>query len=80
MSALETVKRLTERMTGWGRPESRRFAALVRQRKPHPFFFEDDGIIPNHPRWPLIMYRGALRFPDDLDPAAVLEDLFERHG
>lgn len=38
--------------------------------------FKDDGVIPNHPHWPLILYRGAVRLPSHLDPAAVFEDLF----
>ena len=42
--------------------------------------FRDDGIIPNHPRWPLILYRGAVCLPGALDPAAVFEDLFESNG
>jgi uncharacterized protein YjlB len=53
---------------------------LIRQRKPNTLWFKDDGIIPNHPIWPLVIYRGAVRLPDDLDPAAVIEDLFESNG
>ncbi len=44
------------------------------------FRFEDDGIIPNHPRWPLILYEGAVGLPPEFDPAAVFERLFECHG
>jgi uncharacterized protein YjlB len=50
--------------------------ALVRDRKPHVFLFEDDGVIPNHPHWPLIVYRSAVHLPPDYDPAAVFENLF----
>ena len=42
--------------------------------------FKDDGVIPNHPRWPLVLYRGAVSFPDKLDPAAIMEDLFDENG
>jgi uncharacterized protein YjlB len=34
----------------------------------------------NHPRWPLVIYRGAVRLDETFDPAAVFEELFERNG
>ena len=37
-------------------------------------------MIPNHPRWPLVVYRRAVTLPGTLDPAAVWEDLFESNG
>jgi uncharacterized protein YjlB len=52
----------------------------VQKRKPRTYRFKDDGIIPNHPHWPFVLYRGAVRFPKDVDPAAVFEDLFEQNG
>lgn len=42
------------------------------------FRLGDDGQIPNHPRWPLVVYRGAL--PETEDPAAACEALFEENG
>jgi uncharacterized protein YjlB len=27
-------------------------------------WFKDDGLIPNHPRWPLVIYKGAARLPE----------------
>jgi hypothetical protein len=54
--------------------------ALVQQRKANAFRFKDDGIILNHPVWPLIVYHGPVRFPPKLDPAAVLEELFKSYG
>ena len=42
------------------------------------FQLEDDGQIPNHPRWPLLIYRSALPETDDL--AAACEALFEESG
>jgi uncharacterized protein YjlB len=44
------------------------------------FCFSDDGKIPNHPRWPVIIYWSAVRLPRTLDPAAVMEELFEGNG
>ena len=50
------------------------------ERKPATFRFKDDGAVPNHPRWPLIHYRGPVNLPSGVDPAAVFEVLFERNG
>jgi uncharacterized protein YjlB len=37
-----------------------------------------DGAIPNHPRWPLLVYPGAVAITGP-DPAAMFEALFERN-
>jgi uncharacterized protein YjlB len=78
MPLLENVKRITEKATGWKRPQDPR--DLPRERKPQTHRFTDDGLIPNHPKWPLVIYKGAVRLPSSLDPAAVFEDLFESNG
>jgi len=78
MSLLEDVKRITEKVTGWKRPDNPQ--ELVRARKPQTRRFKDDGLIPNHPRWPLVIYKSAVRLPEFLDPAAVFEDLFQSNG
>ena len=75
MSLLQDVKRITEKGTGWKRPDDPQ--ALLRQRKPQIYRFKDAGLIPNHPKWPLVIYKSAVRLPVSLDPAAVFEDLFE---
>ncbi len=77
---MEGVKTIVERMTGRSRPDAAQLATLVRERKANEFRFADDGFIPNHPRWPLIVYRDAVSLPQEFDPAAVFEGLFERHG
>jgi uncharacterized protein YjlB len=41
--------------------------------------FADDGDVPNNPRFPLIVYGGAID-PGQGDPAAAFEALFRRHG
>ena len=59
----------------------RRAARKARaERKANSFRFKDDGVIPNHPKWPLILYRGAVDLPDAFDPAAVFEELFAGNG
>jgi uncharacterized protein YjlB len=80
MPMLEDAKKIAEKVTGWARPSRANLSALVRERKASTFHFKDDGIIPNHPKWPLVIYRGAVRLPKNLDPAAVFEELFERNG
>jgi len=78
MILLENIKRLAEKATGWRRPDDPQ--SLLRHRKPHTYRFKDDGFIPNHPRWPLIIYKSAVQLPQSLDPAAVFEELFVSHG
>jgi len=79
MPILEDAKQFGERLSGLGRPVARDLPDLVRPRKANTLRFKDDGLIPNHPRWPLILYRGPVR-PGTHDPAAVMEVLFETNG
>lgn len=80
MPILEDVKEYGERATGLRRPGKRGAPDLVRSRKPNTVRFKDDGFIPNHPRWPLMIYRGAIDLGAGHDPAAAIEDLFEANG
>jgi uncharacterized protein YjlB len=43
------------------------------------YFFSDDGDIPNHPRWPMIVYGGAVEASDG-DAAEAFEQVFARNG
>jgi uncharacterized protein YjlB len=67
-------------VTGRGRPRRRELDALVQQRKARALRFKDDGLVPNHPKWPLIVYRSPVRLVESLDPAAIFEELFARNG
>ena len=80
MPILEDVKEYAERATGLRRPGKGKASDLARSRKPHTVRFKDDGLVPNHPRWPLIVYRRAVDLGEGYDPAAVIEDLFEANG
>jgi uncharacterized protein YjlB len=53
---------------------------LLRDRKPRTCKFKDDGLIPNHPKWPFVIYKSAVRLPESLDPAAIFEKLFKSNG
>ena len=80
MSLLEDARKLAEKSTGWQRPARKDFAALTRKREPRLLRFADDGVVPNHPRWPLVIYRNAVSLPKAFDPAAVFEELFGANG
>jgi uncharacterized protein YjlB len=71
---------VAEKATGLSRPASDQIEGLLRIRKLNTLKFEDDGIIPNNSRWPFVFYRAAVALPDDLDPAAVMEELFRQNG
>lgn len=79
MPMLEDAKKIAEKVTGWARPSRANLSALVRERKASTFHFKDDRIIPTT-RNGLVIYRGAVRLPKNLDPAAVFEELFESNG
>ena len=51
-------------------------AQSVDRPVPLTFRFADDGLVPNHPRWPMLVYPGAVTLPDSADPASILEALF----
>jgi uncharacterized protein YjlB len=80
MSLLEDIKKSAERMTGWQRPSATQLPALRHVRKAVTLRFRHDGMIPDNPYWPLVIYRGGVKLPKSLDPAAVFEDLFESNG
>jgi uncharacterized protein YjlB len=80
MALLEDVKKSTERITGWQRPSADQVTGLLRRAKPGMFRFRDDGKIPNHPRWPVIIYWSVIQLPRAFDPAAVMEELFDKNG
>jgi uncharacterized protein YjlB len=52
----------------------------LRPRKANAFWFKDDGVIPNNPKLPVVLYRSPVRLSGTFDTAAVFEELFERNG
>jgi uncharacterized protein YjlB len=77
---LESLKEVIEKVTGWKRPSRGDLRHAVKARKPNALRFKDDGVIPNNPKLPFILYRSPVRLTDDFDPAAVFEELFARNG
>ena len=80
MTVLESLKKATEKASGVARPSRDQIEGLIRIRKANVAKFKDDGVIPNNSRWPLVLYRGAVVLPRNLDPAAIMEDLFDGNG
>jgi uncharacterized protein YjlB len=80
MAVVEALKKMAERATGLAKPSHDQVKSLVRSRKANASMFKDDGVIPNNASWPLVLYRGALSLPASIDPAAIMEDLFDENG
>lgn len=47
--------------------------------KPLTFLFKDDGVVPNNPALPVLVYKEALDLSGQRDPAAAIEKLFKAH-
>jgi uncharacterized protein YjlB len=62
------------------RPNPPTLRAMIRTRKPLKVLFADDGIVPNNPRFPLLVYRGAVALAKGFDPATIIDTLFETNG
>ena len=77
MPFVEDIKNKVERVTGWRRPSPDQLREVLREPEALTYRFRDDGLVPNHPRWPCVIYRHAISLPRSLDPAAVWEELFE---
>ncbi len=48
--------------------------------EPLTFLFKDDGAVPNHPRWPMLVYKGALDLSKSRDPEDDIEKMFAANG
>lgn len=80
MPIKDQVKNFAEKLVE-DHPDTATLRTLVRARKPATIHFRDDGIVPNHPRFPLLLYRGAVnlksrRFPPDV----IIDTLFDTNG
>src|SRR5579872_4820652 len=79
MASLEDAKRGMAEAAGPSRPQPEAPAG-TRSPRFEKLRLDGDAFVPNHPFWPLLLYRAAVRLPKDGDPAAILEDLFRRNG
>ena len=78
MPVFKNLKEYAQRAAGLRRPGRRRAPGLAHVRRPLIVRFKDDGLVPNHPRWSLIIYRGAVHLDERDDPAALIENLLRR--
>jgi uncharacterized protein YjlB len=78
MPILEDLKHTVEKITGFRRPQAEDIRA--RTRKANAYRFADDGITPNNPYFPLILYRSPVKLDPAFDPAAIFEVVFASHG
>lgn len=63
------------------KPDAAELKALKRLRKPVAYNFDDDGIVPNNRRFPLLCYRRAITLvKTTFDPATVVDAVFESNG
>ena len=72
----ETVKQ----MTGRGVPDVKEVRKALRSCEPEAFRFKDDGVIPNNPALPMLLYPRVIGLAAFADPAAAFEELFRTHG
>ncbi|SNS24006.1 Uncharacterized protein YjlB [Tardiphaga sp. OK246] len=56
------------------RPDPETLSGLVRTRRPVSIMFSDDGLVPNNPRFPLLLYRGAVCVASKKFKAATIMD------
>jgi uncharacterized protein YjlB len=75
----DQVKNFARKMVE-DRPDAAAARLLVQRRAPQARRFADDGIVPNHPRWSLIIYRKAIRFTRTYEAAPIIDALFEANG
>lgn len=63
------------------RPDAGLLRGMVRVRTPLSIIFADDGIVPNNPRLPLLVYRAAVASGRNrYDAGTVMDALFESNG
>lgn len=80
MPIIDQVKNVARKLME-SRPSPDDLREHLRRRKPITRLFRDDGTIPNHPHWPLVIYRAPLVLDAaDVDPAAALDALFSHNG
>jgi uncharacterized protein YjlB len=79
MTSASPRPRKRVRQRGW-RAAAAELPLILRHRVAKAYRFRDDGETPNNARFPLLVYRGAVDFPAELDPAAIFEVLFASNG
>ena len=71
MYYFEAAKSKLEQITGVARLSARQVKKHIRKRKPLAIFFDDNGYVPNNPKFPFLHYRNVVSLTEAVDPAAV---------
>ena len=79
MPLTDQIKNLTRKLVE-DKPDKAALGRMVHKGTITRLHFKDDGIIPNHPRWPLLVYRRAVTLARGYDPAASIDALFSANG
>jgi hypothetical protein len=77
---VEPVKRLAEKWTGIGIPSAEEALFQLRPVQPRQLKFSADGYVPNNPTMPVLLYSAVVRLKRDIDPAALMEAIFNANG
>jgi uncharacterized protein YjlB len=84
---MDTVMPLKDQIKNYARkaieswPDEEALPAMIRPRKPMAIMFDDDGIVPNNPRLPLIVYRGAIDLDQKgFDPGTIVDAVLDSNG
>ena len=80
MYSFEVVKGKLERITGIAWPSARQAKKLIQKRKPRAIVFNNNGYVPNNPKFPFLHYRNVVSLTKAPDPAAAFESLFKTNG
>ena len=80
MYSFEAAKSKLEQITGVAWPTGRQVKKRIRKRKPLAIFFDDNGYVPNNPKFPFLHYRNVVSLTEAPDPAAVFESHFKTDG
>src|SRR3954452_9345166 len=80
MPIKDQIKNLAKKLVE-DHPDAATLRALVRARKPTAIRFQDDGIVPNNPHFPVLLYRGAVNLKTRrFAPEVIVDTLFDSHG
>src|SRR3954468_24073459 len=80
MPIKDQIKNLAKKLVE-DHPDAATLRALVRARKPSAIRFQDDGIVPNNPHFPVLLYRGAVNLKSRrFAPEVIVDTLFDSHG
>ena len=77
MPLTDQIKNYARKLTE-DRPKRLTLSGMIRKRMPIAKVFADDGIVPNNPRLPMLLYRNAVRFDKEYDPATVVDAIIRR--